>query len=438
MKISVFGLGYVGTVSAACFAGKGHSVVGVDVQPSKVERINRGESPVVEPGVDETVARVVEEGRLRATTDAVQAVAETDVSLICVGTPSRRNGSLNLDYVEKVSGQIGRALRDKADDHTVIVRSTMLPGSVEGTVIPALEKSSGKPLGQGFFVCVNPEFLREGSAESDFYHPPFTLIGESEPRAGDLAAEMYSFLDAPLFRTSIREAEMIKYVCNALHALKVAFANEIGSVAKRLGIDSHKVMEIVCTDRKLNISEKYLIPGTAYGGSCLPKDVRALLYKAREVDLDIPLLRSLPESNQRHVERTIDMVRATGKKRVGVLGLSFKAGTDDLRESPIIPIIETLVGKGYQVTVHDAEVRLSQILGTNREYLEERLPHISRLLREEWSEVVKESDVIVVNKKSDLYAELPKSVREGQMVIDLVRGFEGGAFSEGVYRGLCW
>lgn len=438
MNLSVFGLGYVGTVSAACLAEEGHRVIGVDVQPAKVERINAGSSPVVEPGVEETVAQAVRQGRLRATVDPGAALAETEVSLICVGTPSRRNGSLNLDYVENVCRQIGEALRGKADEHTVIVRSTMLPGSVEGTVIPLLETHSGRAVGRGLFVCVNPEFLREGSARADFYHPPFTLIGESDPRAGDVAAEMYSFLDAPLLRTAIREAEMVKYTCNAFHALKVVFANEIGALARRLGIDSHRVMDIVCADRKLNISEKYLLPGMAYGGSCLPKDLRALLYHARDLDLDVPLLRSLPESNERHIERTIDLIEATGKRRVGVLGLSFKAGTDDLRESPIIPIIETLVGKGYELLVHDAEVHLSRILGKNREYLEERLPHISRLLREEWKQVVQESEVIVVNKKSDLYRTLPEVAGDRKLVIDLVRNFKTESFPRGAYQGLCW
>ncbi|MGE3179942.1 MAG: nucleotide sugar dehydrogenase, partial [Vicinamibacterales bacterium] len=331
MNVSVFGLGYVGSVSAGCYAADDHRVVGVDVQPEKVAAINEGRSPVVEPGLSELLAAEAASGRLRATTDPRAAIDESDVSLICVGTPSRRNGSLDLTYLQRVCEQIGLALRDKAGYHVVIVRSTVLPGTTHQLIIPTLEACSGKKYGDGFGVSVNPEFLREGTALADFRKPPLTLVGHNHAVDASGTIELYRSIDAPLFSTNVRVAEMIKYTSNAWHALKVCFANEIGNLCKALGADSHEVMNIFCRDEKLNLSSYYLTPGFAFGGSCLPKDVRALQYRAKELDVDTPVLRSILPSNALQIQRAFDAVMETGRKRVGLLGFSFKVNTDDLR-----------------------------------------------------------------------------------------------------------
>jgi GDP-mannose 6-dehydrogenase len=437
MKLSVFGLGYVGCVSAACFARAGHEVVGVDVNTTKVEIINSGRSPIVEPGVGELIAEMVADGRLRATTDARAAVAQTDLSLVCVGTPSRANGSLDLTYVERVCAEIGAGLEGRRGRHTVVIRSTMLPGTVESLVTPTLEAHSGLRAGRDFGVCINPEFLREGTALKDFYAPPFTLVGADDEEQAAPLRRLYEQIDAPVFVTAVRAAEMVKYACNCFHALKVSFANEIGNVAKELGIDSHEVMRVFCHDTKLNLSPYYLKPGFAFGGSCLPKDLRALTYKAREVDVEVPVLQAALQSNRLQVERGVEMILRTGRKRVGVLGFSFKAGTDDLRESPMVTLIETLIGKGLQLALYDRDVSLARLVGANKEYIEREIPHISQLMRASVGEVLEHAEVIVVGNRAEEFREIEGRLRDDQLVIDLVRLFEGRV-SGGQYEGLCW
>lgn len=437
MKLSIFGLGYVGCVSAACFADHGHEVVGVDTNRVKVDIINEGRSPVVEPGVDDLIARGVKEQRLKATTDAVEAITESDVSLVCVGTPGQRNGSLDLTHVKAVCKQIGAALERKDRFHVVAVRSTMLPGTIHQTVMPTLEVFSGKKAGRDFGVAINPEFLREGTSLTDFHHPPFTLIGAEDDETADPIRRLYARLEAPVLTVGIKEAEMVKYACNCFHGLKVTFANEIGVLCKALGIDSHRVMEVFCRDAKLNLSPYYLRPGFAFGGSCLPKDLRAITYKAKAVDVDVPVLNAILPSNRQHIDRAVDMVLRTGKKRIGVLGLSFKPGTDDLRESPMVTLIETLIGKGLTLSIFDREVELARIFGANKDYIEREIPHISSLMRRRLEEVVEGSDVIVVTKRSEEYERGLAQATRVPIVIDLVRAIDGTT-SHDTYQGIAW
>src|SRR2546425_2393930 len=380
MRVSVFGLGYVGSVSAASFAADGHEVIGVDVNTDKVATVNAGCSPIVEPGLDDLLQRAVSEGRLRATTSTADAIADSDVSLLCVGTPSRRNGSLDLTYLTRVSEQVGAALRDKSSYHVVVVRSTVLPGTTHDVIIPALEGASGKKYGDGFGVSINPEFMREGSALRDFRKPPLTLVGHNHAADAGGTIALYQSIDAPLVTTSIRVAEMLKYTSNAWHALKVCFANEIGNLCKRLGVDSHEVMDIFCRDEKLNLSAYYLKPGFAFGGSCLPKDVRALQYRAKELDVELPVISSILPSNRLQIEQAFNQVMDTGRKRIGLLGFSFKAGTDDLRESPILILAEQLLRKGRELCIYDKNVFLAKLVGANKEYIEKQIPHLSSLL----------------------------------------------------------
>lgn len=436
MRISVFGLGYVGCVSAACFARSGHEVIGVDVSPTKVEIINAGNTPIVEQGMSELIREMVDAGRLKATTRAAEAVQDSELSLVCVGTPSNANGSLDLRYVERVCQEIGAAWKDSDQRHTVVIRSTMLPGTIANVVVPALEQSSGKNAGEGFGVCINPEFLREGTSLKDFYAPPFTLIGADDESTAKTVSQLYSGIDAPLFVTPVKTAEMVKYVCNCFHALKVSFANEIGNICKALEVDSHEVMEVFCQDKKLNLSSYYLKPGFAFGGSCLPKDLRAMNYKAKELDVEVPVLASILPSNRLQIETALDMVSRSGKKRIGVLGFSFKAGTDDLRESPMVTLIETLIGKGYQLTIFDRDVSLARLAGANKEYIEREIPHISQLMRSSIDEVLEGADVIVIGNKAEEFRQIESKLREGQSVIDLVRLFDRQ--SEGPYQGICW
>jgi GDP-mannose 6-dehydrogenase len=438
MRVSVFGLGYVGSVSAASLAADGHTVIGVDVNPGKVASLNEGRSPIVERGLDELIQAGAARGSLRATTDAADAVASTDASLVCVGTPSRRNGSLDLAYLTRVCEQIGQALRDRQGYHVVVVRSTVLPGTTHSVVIPALEAASGRAYGEGFGVSVNPEFLREGTALHDFRHPPLTLIGHNHAAdaAGTLA--LYQNVEAPVVSTSIRTAEMIKYASNAWHALKVCFANEIGNLCKRLEVDSHDVMEIFCRDRKLNLSPYYLRPGFAFGGSCLPKDLRALQYRAKEVDLDLPVIQAILGSNRLQIQHALEQVIESGRKRVGLLGFSFKAGTDDLRESPIVILAEALLGKGYQLRIYDRSVSVARLVGANRDYIEQQIPHLSSLLRERIDDVLDESDVIVVGNAAPEFGEALARTRPDHVIIDLVRVPYDASRVPGDYRGICW
>ncbi len=436
MNITVLGLGYVGCVSAASLAKLGHRVFGIDVQDAKVALINQGKSPIVEKGMDDLLAEVVAQGRLTAARSAREAVLASDVSLVCVGTPSRENGSLDLDHVRNVSREIGRALADHTGYHMVVVRSTMLPGSLEGVVLPLLEAESGRRAGADFGVSINPEFLREGSALADYHNPPFTLIGAADARSGDVVQSLYEGIAAPVIRTDVRTAEMVKYACNAFHALKVAFANELGLFCRAQGMDSYRVMEIFVRDTQLNISPRYLMPGFAFGGSCLPKDLRALLHRARSLDLDLPVLSAILPSNQRHIEHAFRMIQRAGGKRVGVLGLSFKAGTDDLRESPMVQLVERLIGKGYDVRIYDRSVSLARIVGSNRQYIEQVIPHISTLLVSEPEEVVRHAEVLVIGNGSPEFRDALGGVRPEQVVIDLVRASDGAIAAR--YEGICW
>jgi GDP-mannose 6-dehydrogenase len=438
MKVAVFGLGYVGTVSAANFAADGHEVVGVDVNADKVAAVSAGRSPIVEPGLDELLARATAEGRLRATTDTADAVRSTEVSLLCVGTPSRRNGSLDLTYLERVSEDVGRALAATDRYHVVIVRSTVLPGTTHETVIPALERASGKRYGDGFGVSVNPEFLREGTAIKDFRKPPLTLVGHNHAADASGTIALYQAIDAPLVSTSIRVAEMIKYTSNTWHALKVCFANEIGNLCKRLGVDSHDVMDIFCRDEKLNISPYYLKPGFAFGGSCLPKDVRALQYRAKELDVELPVISQILPSNRAQIERAIDQVLETGKKKIGILGFSFKAGTDDLRESPIVILAEALLGKGLSLAIYDRNVSLARLVGANKAYIETQIPHLSSLLCDTIDEVIDRSEVVVVGNPAPEFKDAVTRCRADQIVLDLVRLPISGSLLAADYRGICW
>jgi GDP-mannose 6-dehydrogenase len=437
-SISVFGLGYVGCVSAACFAKEGHAVTGVDVNPAKVDMINAGKATIVEAGIGELVAEMAQSGRLRATTSVEEAVRDTAVSLVCVGTPSRANGSLDLSYVERVSEQIGAALRNKPGRHVVVIRSTVLPGTIHDVVVPALERTSGKNAGTDFGACGNPEFLREGTSIRDFYDPPFTLVGADDPETGKVVAALYQGIEAPVHIIPVRTAEMVKYSCNCFHGLKVAFANEIGNICKAVGVDSHEVMRIFCEDRKLNISPYYLRPGYAFGGSCLPKDLRATVYNARAHDVPVPVLEATLESNRLQIEKAFNMVMATGKKRVGVLGLSFKAGTDDLRESPMVSLIERLIGKGTQLAIYDPYVTSSRLMGANREYIEREIPHIWELMRGSIREVLDASDAVIIGNSAGEFREIQGHLRTDQPVVDLVRAF-GPRTSDGAsYQGICW
>src|SRR6266849_5708503 len=398
MRVSVFGLGYVGCVTAACLARKKHHVIGVDRDAEKVQRIQRGLSTVLEPGLQELVAQAARQGRLRATTDPAEAVAASDISMICVGTPARPNGSIELAHIEDVCQEIGMALQRRRGRHLVVVRSTTIPGTAERLVIPALERSSERKVGPEIGLCINPEFMREGSSIRDFHGPPYTVIGEHSPADGDLLRRVYWFLQAPVIRTSLRVAEAVKLVSNSFHGLKIGFANEIGNFCQALGIDSHEVMKIMCQDRQLNISPRYLLPGFAFGGSCLPKDLQMLLYEAQRNDVETPILRSILPSNQMQIFKALEMIKATGRARVGVMGLAFKEGSDDLRQSPLVQLVELLIGKGYKVKVFDPNVQLARIRGSNRQYIEREIPHISSLITRSLEALFRFAEVIVVGQ----------------------------------------
>lgn len=438
MNLNVFGLGYVGSVSAACFAALGRRVIGVDVNALKVELINAGRSPVIEPGLDQLIEEMVGKGRLSATTRADEAVAMSDVSLVCVGTPSDGNGNLDYTYVERVCREIGAALARKDDYHVVVIRSTVLPGTTEARLIPILEQASGRRAGLDFGVAFNPEFLRESTALHDFHHPPFTVIGQFDERGAQRAAELYGGIAAPLRLAPLRVAEMVKYASNAFHALKVTFANEIGNICKRSGIDSHQVMELFCLDDKLNLSPYYLRPGFAFGGSCLPKDLRALLYHASRLDLPTPVLAAILPSNEQQIRLGYELVRQTGRKRVALLGLSFKAGTDDLRESPLVELIEMLIGKGYRVRIYDRNVSLARLTGANRAYIEREIPHLATLMCSSLDEALAESEVILIGNQAPEFEDALRRARPDQFVIDLVRLTKSARLDSAHYEGICW
>jgi len=438
MKISVFGLGYVGSVTAVCLADRKHDVIGVETNPDKLALFRAGQTPLFEPGLAELLTKVHAARSFTATASAAEAIQQSAVSFICVGTPSKKGGQPDLSHVEHVSREIGEALRAKATRHTVVVRSTMLPGSIEGVVVPQIESASGKREGKDFHVAANPEFMREGSAIRDFYEPPFVVIGERNAGAGDSLAELYQCVDAPHVRITIRAAEAIKFACNAFHATKITFANEIGQFCKAHGIDSHEVMDIVCRDTKLNISKTYLKPGLAYGGSCLPKDLRALVGRAREHDVELPLLEAIARSNLSQIQRTIEFITELGHRDVGILGLSFKVGTDDLRESPIVIMAEALLGKGFKLAIHDSEVELTRLTGANKRFLEDKLPHINSLLAASLDGVIAKSKTLVVCKSAPEYRDLNELISPNHQVVDLVAGLKNATIPAAQYHGLYW
>lgn len=437
-RVAVFGLGYVGSVSAACVASRGHSVIGVDVRSEKVDMINQGRSPVIEEGLGDLVAEQVAAGRLSGTTDAARAVANSDIALVCVGTPSASNGSLLTGFLERVSEEIGGALAGRRERYTVVVRSTMLPTTCEQIVLQRLQEASGRRGGEDFGLAVNPEFLREGSSVRDFLDPPKTVIGQFDEASGDAVADLYKGLPGPVYRVPMAVAEMIKYADNSFHALKVGFANEMGAVCKALGLDSHAVMDIFMADTKLNISPAYLRPGFAFGGSCLPKDVRALVHRARRADVPVPILESVGPSNEGQIDRAFKIIEATGKRRVGLLGLAFKPGTDDLRESPLVALAERLLGRGFELLIHDPQVAVSRLLGANRAYVEQRIPHLSRFIADSPDEVVSHAEVCVVGAADPEAIAALRRV-DGRIVVDLVR-FPGSADYEDDprYIGISW
>jgi len=437
MKISIFGLGYVGAVSAGCLAKDGHQIIGVDSYQNKVDLINAGTSPIVEKDIGEIIKAAAKKGDLKATTNVKEAVMGSDISLICVGTPSQLNGSLDLKYVRKVCEEIGEVIREKDSFHVVVARSTMLPGSMWKVVIPTLEEFSGKKAGEGFGVCNNPEFLREGTAVYDYFNPPKTVIGETDERSGELLASIYKELNAVLIRTSVEVAEMVKYTDNVWHATKVSFANEIGNICKELKIDSHQVMDIFCQDTKLNLSPYYMKPGFAFGGSCLPKDVRALTYKGRSLDLDLPLLNAILPSNQYQIERGLKMIMGKGSKKVGILGLRFKAGTDDLRESPLVEVIERLLGKGYDIRLYDRNVNIASLTGANKDYILNVIPHISSLMVQSIDEVLGHADTVVIGNGDKEFHDIRSRVKKGQVIVDFVR-ISDATSVDGEYDGICW
>lgn len=436
MRISIFGLGYVGAVCAGCLSARGHDVIGVDISSTKIDLINNGKSPIVEPGLEELLELGKTTGRLRGTTDVAAAVRDSEMSFICVGTPSKKNGDLSLNYIEGVCREIGLAIRDKSARHTVVVRSTVLPGTVKNVVIPILEECSGKKAGVDFGVAVNPEFLRESTAIKDYDFPPMTVIGELDTASGDLLESIYGELDAPVIRKAIDVAEMIKYTCNVWHAAKVTFANEIGNISKAVGVDGREVMDVICQDHKLNLSRYYMKPGFAFGGSCLPKDVRALSYRASSLDVEAPLIGSLMRSNTVQVQNAFDIIAGYDKRKVALLGLSFKAGTDDLRESPLVELAEMLIGKGYELSIFDRNVEYARVYGANKEYIESKIPHISSLLNSDFDAVVAEADIIVLGNGDEHFATIADHALAGKQVVDLV-GFMPTVSHSGA-EGICW
>jgi GDP-mannose 6-dehydrogenase len=438
MKISVFGLGYVGSVTAACFADKKHRVIGVEVNPDKLALFRKGKSPLFEPGLAELLTKTCKAKTFSATNSAKEAVLGSDISFICVGTPSRKDGAPDLSHIETVSREIGEALRAKNSAHLVAVRSTMLPGSIESVIVTNIERASGKRERHEFHVVANPEFMREGTAIQDFFEPPFVVIGERSAGGGDALAQLYGCVNAPLIRVSMGAAEAIKFACNAFHGLKITFANEVGQFCKAHAIDAQEVMEVFCRDTHLNISKAYLRPGLAFGGSCLPKDLRALVRRAREHNLDLPMLESVARSNTQQIERTIETIAELGNREVAFLGLSFKAGTDDLRESPVVIMAETLLGKGFALDIHDSEVELTRLTGANKLFLESKLPHINSLLVPSLKKVLARSKTLVVCKKHADYIGLAKLVGKHHRVLDLVGFLKSATFPKDCYHGLYW
>jgi len=419
-SISIFGLGYVGSVTAACLTHQGHRVIGVDLNPLKVNLLRSGRSPVLEMGLEDLISEGQRSSLLEATSDSKRAVLESDFSFISVGTPSLANGKLNLQSVQDVCREIGKSLRLKSSFHWIVLRSTVLPGTTDSVVIPILECASGKRAGMDFGVCFNPEFLREGSAISDFLQPPFTILGAAKGTHFGALRSLYSSVPGRTYETTTTTAEMVKYVCNAFHAMKVSFANETGTLCNRLGADVDMVVEIFTSDKKLNVSPAYLRPGFAFGGSCLPKDLRALTYRARELDLKLPLLESILPSNVEHIDRALEEILQTNKRKIGILGLSFKSGTDDLRDSPMVYLVKRLVGEGCQCRIWDRNVVLGQLIGSNRQFIENTIPHIGALLCDDLDDVLRSAEVILLGTRELEREDLLAQLQSEQVLIDLV------------------
>lgn len=437
MNVSIFGLGYVGAVCASCFADTGHTVIGVDIDRRKLALFKKGRSPIVEPGLDEIIRRVIETGRLRITDSPFEATHDSDISLLCVGTPCGGDGSPDLSAMRRVCAEIGEAIRSKTSSHMVVPRSTMLPGTTETVVVRTLQEASGRQLGDGLTVAYNPEFLREGSSVHDFLHPPNIVIGGVPPCDLQTLTDLYAPFNTPILTTSVRTAELLKYVCNAFHALKVTFANEVGNLAKRAGVDSHELFRIFCMDTVLNIAPAYLRPGFAFGGSCLPKDVRALLYAARTYHLDTPVLTSILPSNAHHIQLVLNRIAALRMRRIGFVGLSFKPNTDDLRESPLLELAQTLHGKGYQVRIHDPNLLVSRLVGQNRRYMDEHLPHLAALLVDSLDTLAQHSDILIVGHKSPAVEAFLPTLAPEKHVVDLVRVSSSNHIAA-TYDGICW
>jgi GDP-mannose 6-dehydrogenase len=434
--IGVFGLGYIGCVTAAALGRAGFGVIGVETNPQKVAMLNDGIATVLEPGLAELVREQVRTRQLWATVHAREAVEAASTYLVCVGSPSLPNGALDTMHVERACSQIGSALRGAPKPATIVIRSTVLPGTTEDLLIPTIERSSKLRVGEHIDVCFNPEFLRTGSAVADFERPPFIIIGAQTDGAARGVRRLYEHIDAPVKVTSVRVAEMLKYASNCWRAVKVSFANEIGNTCRAFGIDSHEVMSLFCADERLNISAAYLKPGFAFGGSCLPKDLRALVYRARQCDIDTPVLAAALASNRAQIQRAFDLVAATQKKRVGVLGMAFKAGSDDLRESPSVALIEMLLGKGYELHIYDADVRASRLIGANCAFIEREIPHLWSLVRESADAVIATSDVVVIANGASEFHTIAPRLRADQVVIDLMRAIVEPTAAR--VEGLCW
>ena len=436
--ISVFGLGYVGAVSLACLARDGHAMIGVDIDPSKLELLRRGQAPIVETGIQELTRAVIDSGAVRVSDSVREAILATDLSFVCVGTPATANGNQDLTAITRIAEQIGAVLPEKDARHVIVIRSTVKPGTIEEVIQPALERASGLKCGRDFSLCFQPEFLREGTSIHDYDHPPLTIVGSDDAYAVSVLRSVFGHLPCEFVHTSVRTAEMVKYACNAFHAVKVTFANEIGRISQSLGVDPHEVMRLVCMDRQLNISPAYLRPGFAFGGSCLPKDLKALLYAAKTRDVELPMLANVLPSNAAHIEHAIDAVLSSGKRSVAMVGLSFKSGTDDLRESPFVIMAERFIGKGLKLCIYDPEVNIARLIGANRRFIEESIPHIASLMTTDLETLIREAQVLVVAMKSpEVLAALETHARPDQLLLDIAVLPNREAY-RAQYLGMCW
>jgi GDP-mannose 6-dehydrogenase len=437
-RISIFGLGYVGAVSLACLARDGHEMTGVDIDPGKLSLLRSGQAPIVETGIQELTRSVIEGGTVTITDSVRDAILTTDLSFVCVGTPASSNGNQDLGAITRIAQQIGAVLPEKSSRHVIVIRSTVKPGTIEEVIKPSIEAASGLQAGRDFSLCFQPEFLREGTSINDYDHPPMTVIGTDDDYAEEMLRSVFGHVPCEFVRTSIRTAEMLKYACNAFHAVKVTFANEVGRISQAAGVDPHEVMRLLCLDRQLNISPAYLRPGFAFGGSCLPKDLKALLYLAKTRDVELPMLANILPSNAAHIEHAVESVLASGRRSVGLIGLSFKSGTDDLRESPLVIMAERFIGKGLPLCIYDPSVNVARLIGANRRFIEESIPHIASLMTENLDELVKKSDVLVVAMKTpEVLAALQKHTREDQILMDIAVLPDRSA-SRAQYQGVCW